>query len=452
MLNSVSRSRTRRTISLLFGALLAVAALGGSTASATPAPTPTPNVDVAAEWFQVTTDTVAAAAISAQASNSRIWALSWSAAYNSLTTKNSSHRWFSRGRTAHFSHKGRRVIAASGVFADAAVASAVHDTLAAQVPVRQPQLDAALATTLARLPDGWQKSAGVKRGQSAATKELADRADDGLDFASVNLRFTPGAPETGLWQFTPPFAAPVQVGLPDATPFYLGYASRFRPRPAPGPGTAIYRHDFNESKAIGGLDSTLRTQTQTDNAKWISQTSVSQYTQALKAIIAATPNKPLVWKTSLVAAFHTITADAQIAVFEAKYHYQRWRPYTEIRSGDTDGDPQTIADPNWAPLINSPQHPEYPSGHLTYAGAATQILTAFVGPNAPAPFTATSPNAPGVVYSFGAGAWKQLLKQNDDGRVWSGIHFRNSDKVGAELGENVANYDLWKVRGQYVGL
>jgi len=111
-----------------------------------------------------------------------------------------------------------------------------------------------------------------------------------------------------------------------------------------------------------------------------------------------------------------------------------------------------VGDAAWAPLLNAPQHPEYPSGHLTYAGAAKDVLTKFVGPNAPQSFTATSPNAPGVVYTYGPNAWTKLVEDNDNGRVWSGIHFRFSDKIGADLGKKVANYDLNKIEDDFLGL
>jgi hypothetical protein len=432
MIETIPRSRTLLTAILVFGAFF-TALIGASSARA----------DAVTDWYAQTNNAVTAslaAGVSAQASNSRIWADSWTAADDAVQSDGGKHhRWW---------HRDLR-----GDAAQAAVAQSVHDVLVALTPQIAPALDAQLATSLSAIPDGRRKSRGIHRGASAAADELAERAGDGLDFASVNLPFTAGPAVTGEWQFVPPLTrGPVQVGLPNAKTFLLGPADRFRPPPAPGPGTAIYRHDFDESKAYGAATGSSRTQAQTDLAWWISQTSLNQYTQVLQAVLNAEPGAPVAWKTKLIATFHQITTDAQIAVFEAKYHYKRWRPYTEIRNGDTDGDPLTIGDPTWTPLINSPQHPEYPSGHLTYAGAATQILTRFVGPNAPQPFTAISPNAPGVVYSYDTGAWAKLLQQNDDGRVWAGIHFRNSDKVGVELGKKVANYDLDKVDDQFIGL
>jgi hypothetical protein len=419
MITTIPKSRTLLTATLVLGAFI-TALLGATSARA----------DTLNDWYDQTNNAVTAslaAGVSAQASNSRIWAYAWTAADDAVD--------------GHRRHTSRDDL--TGNAGDAAVAQSVHDVLVALTPQITTALDTQLTTSLAAIPSGAAKTRGIHDGAEAASDLLADRAGDGLDFASVNLPFTPGPAVTGEWQFVPPLTrAPVQVGLPDAKPFFLGRANRFRPPPAPGPGTAIYRHDFNESKELGALNSATRTQQQTDLAKWISQTSLNQYTQVLKAVLLAKPNVALALKTKFIATFHQVTTDAQIAVFEAKYHYKRWRPYSEIRNGDADGDPQTVGDPNYETLLPAPQHPEYPSGHLTYAGAAQVVLTAFLGPNAPQQFTATSPAAPGVVLTYGQNAWAKLVEDNDNGRVWSGIHFRNSDKVGADLGRKVAAYDL----------
>jgi hypothetical protein len=415
MIDTIPKSRTLLTAALVFGALL-TALIGASSASA----------DAVDDWYTQTNNAVTAslaAGVSAQASNSRIWAYSWTAADNAVNRRR-------RGDL-------------TGDAAQAAVAQSVHDVLVALTPQIQPALDAQLTTSLAAIPSGGQKTRGINRGARAAARLLADRSGDGLDFASVNLPYTPGPAVIGEWQFVPPLTrGPVQVGLPNARPFILDRANRFRPGPAPGPGSAIYRHDFDESKSLGALNGSPRTAQQTDVAKWISQTSLNQYTQVLRAVLAAQPSRPVAWKTKFISTFHQVTTDAQIAVFEAKYHYKKWRPYSEIRNGDTDGDAQTVGDPTYETLLAAPQHPEYPSGHLTYAGAAQVVLTEFVGRNAPQPFTAISPAAPGVTLSYGNDAWAKLVEDNDNGRVWSGIHFRNSDKVGADLGRRVAAYDL----------
>lgn len=93
----------------------------------------------------------------------------------------------------------------------------------------------------------------------------------------------------------------------------------------------------------------------------------------------ASTNKPIAWQAFLVGAFHAITVDAQIAIYNAKFEYMFWRPVTAIQDGTVNPD-QT-----WTPLSVTPRYPEYPSGHGRYAGTSQQILTAFLGPNAPAP-------------------------------------------------------------------
>jgi hypothetical protein len=236
-----------------------------------------------------------------------------------------------------------------------------------------------------------------------------------------------------------------QAGLPAARPFLLGRADRFRPPAPPAIGSAAYRADFEEVKAVGGDPSAVRTPAQTDVARFWAQTSLGGYTGVLRAILQDSPRRSLLWKSDLVAAFHAITLDAQTAVYEAKYHYLRWRPITAIRKADTDGDPATIADPAWTPLITTPQHPEFPSGHTGYAGAAERVLRTLVGPRPPRPFSLTSPNAPGVTFSYGSDAWTKLTEENVDARVWSGIHWRSTDETGAQLGRRVADYDLRRI-------
>nr|WP_242418901.1 vanadium-dependent haloperoxidase [Frankia sp. CpI1-P] len=141
-----------------------------------------------------------------------------------------------------------------------------------------------------------------------------------------------------------------------------------------------------------------------------------------------------------MATFHEATIDAQIAVYDAKYVYVRWRPVTAIRAADTDGDPTTAPDPTWTPLTTTPAHPEYPSGHTTYAGAAQRVLEAFTGPGPRQPITVNSATAPGVSRTYTS--WRQATDDNINARVWEGIHFRGTDITGAELGRSVASYDL----------
>src|SRR6185295_3732103 len=88
----------------------------------------------------------------------------------------------------------------------------------------------------------------------------------------------------------------------------------------------------------------------------------------------------------LLALLNITLADAAIACFEAKYTYVFWRPVTAIPLAATDGNAATIDDPLWVPLLVTPNHPEYPSGHSTTSGAAAAMLANYFGDETPLTF------------------------------------------------------------------
>jgi hypothetical protein len=101
-------------------------------------------------------------------------------------------------------------------------------------------------------------------------------------------------------------------------------------------------------------------------------------------------------------------------------------------------------DPSWTPLFTTPRYPDWLSGHGGVAGAAQQVLQAFLGPLAPASISVTSPTDPGSTHTYKS--WAQITREVIDARVWEGIHFRFSDVVGARVGSEVARYDLRHLR------
>jgi hypothetical protein len=365
---------------------------------------------LALQWFDVSKDTVAAAAFPEPVTASRTWAVSWLAAARAVGDGS-----------------GER-------FQDAAFATALHDALAAQVPSRQSQLDVALASTLAGIPDGPQKSHGIAAGQDEAATALAERAGDGLDTASVDIPYTPPPPGPGIWQPTPPtFGPAVRAGQKDGRAFLLASNSQFRPGPPPALDSPKFLGALAEIRAVGQDTSSTRTPAQTDTALFIAQDSFALYSQALREVLADTQHS-LLWDARAVAAFQVAVVDTQIAIFEAKYVYTFWRPVTAIRTGSVD------PDPTWTPLLATPRHPEYPSGHAGYAGAAEAVLTALTGPWAPQPVAATSTTDPGSVHTYTR--WSQITQETIDGRVWEGVHYRFSDETAAKVGKQVAAWDL----------
>jgi hypothetical protein len=372
--------------------------------------TPQQQVDVALEWYDVTADTITAAGAPTQVTNNRTWAIGWLAASRALL----------------------RAPAGSTPYKEAALAGAVHETLVTLVPARKTELDQSLATTLARVPDGADETAGVAAGRQQAKEVLASRANDGLDPASVNAPFTPPSTNPGVWQPTPPSYSPAtQYGNRLAKPFLLRSADQFRPGPPPALGSPNYNWDLAEVRADGALNSTTRTQAQTDTATFWLGSSYVLYTAPLRVALAEAAQRPLAERAKLVALFHVASVDTQIATSDTKYAYQRWRPVTALRA---------TTDPDWTPLHSTPAHPDYPSGHNTYSGAAERVLTTLVGARTAKPYTIGSPTAPGVTRTYSN--WHQLTLENVDARVWSGIHTRTADTVGVTLGRQVADNAL----------
>ncbi len=422
---TITKSRRRGALlALLSSLILGISLLGVSGAAAHsrdhrpswhlghgwPAPTQPSDQALALQWFDLTNQTVAAAAFPEPITQSRTWAVSWIAA----------------DRAVQDGYGPR--------FQAAAFATALHDTLVAQVPGQQAQLDAALSSTLSGIPNGWDKSRGLAAGQHEASLILAQRAGDGLDTASVDIPYTPPPPAPGVWQPTPPtFGPAVRAGQKDGRSFLLASNSQFRPAPPPALDSAKFLNALAEIRAYGQDTSSVRTPAQTDTANFIYQDSYALYGQVLRAVLADTHHS-LAWDARAVAALHVVTVDTQIAIFEAKYTYTFWRPVTAIRTGSVD------PDPTWTPLWATPRHPEYPSGHAGYAGAAEGVLTALTGPWAPAAIPVTSTTDPGSVHTYTR--WSQITQETIDGRVWEGVHYRFSDETAAKVGKQVAAWDL----------
>ncbi|WP_371615161.1 vanadium-dependent haloperoxidase [Streptomyces sp. NBC_00454] len=368
---------------------------------------------VVREWYDTTEQTVAAAGAPTQVTNSRTWAISWLAA----------------ARAAGEAPGGRDRAA----FQDAAVASAVHDSLVVLAPTRKAELDSALAATLGRIPDGRAEDRGVAAGARQAELALASRQGDGLDPASVNAPYAvqPAAP--GVWQPTPDGYAPAaQYGNRVARLFLLDSPDQYRIGPPPALDSRRYRADLAEVRAYGAAGSTVRSARQTETATFWYGSSLTLYTEPLRVAVTRSHGS-VAERAGLIGLFHAALVDTQIATSDSKYAYTRWRPVTAIRTGAIDPDPA------WTPLHQTPAHPDYPSGHNTYAGAAEVILDALAGPRT-APFSVTSPTAPGVRRTYTS--WEQLTRDNVEARILSGIHTRSADEAGVTLGKAVGRHAL----------
>ncbi len=362
---------------------------------------------VLSTWYEQTNEAVAAQGPPPDPVAARTWALAWWAADRAIV--------------------GRK----DGPYVDAAVASAVHDVLLALVPKRKRALDDAL--------DGGADKVGSASGRKQAAEVLRERSNDGLDSDSVERPFAVPAPAPGVWRPTPPqFQEARQAGVPDATPFLLRSVDQFRPGPPPRPGAPAYRRDLAEVRTLGRDEGSARTPGQTAVATFWAGSELDVQVRLVREAMQAA-RLSTAEGVRLLSALHRITADAEIAVFDAKYTYLSWRPITALQVDD-DGDPRTPRIRDWNPLIRTPGHPEYPSAHTVYAAAAAAVLAHFLGPAPARPLVIANATSKETRRSYTT--WQQAVDENEDARVWAGIHLRNSDEVGTQLGRRVAAFDL----------
>src|SRR4029077_4609928 len=154
------------------------------------------------------------------------------------------------------------------------------------------------------------------------------------------------------------------------TPFALTSPSQFRPAGPPPLTSARYAADFNEVKAIGNAP----TPAQAATANFWANAPVTGVWDDVADQLAQAHDLGLAADARLLARLNIALADTAIAIWDAKNHFDTWRPITAIAHADTDGKPATTAQPGWTPLITTPVFQEYPSGHSGVSAAAATML------------------------------------------------------------------------------
>ena len=219
-------------------------------------------------------------------------------------------------------------------------------------------------------------------------------------------------------------------------PFAIKSGNQFRPGAPVALNSAQWAKDYNEVKRMGAKAGSARSPEQTDIAKFWEQTGAGSYNQLVQQVAAA-KNLSLLDNARLYAQVYLATADAGIAIFDAKYHYNFWRPLTAIRNGDQDGNDATERDAGWEPFIPTPMHPEYPCAHCIFQSAAATVLNTYFGDALPTA-TMTSPTAPGVKRSFSK--LSDYTAEIVNARIYDGVHYRFSGEVGVEMGRKIGEY------------
>ncbi|HSE88075.1 MAG TPA: vanadium-dependent haloperoxidase [Candidatus Binatia bacterium] len=322
-----------------------------------------------------------------------------------------------------------RVSADPNASKEAAAASAAHTVLVRVYPEQAAELDKALQSSLSAVTDGAPKTQGIQIGQQAGAMILAERTNDGSD-APNNYR-----PFTVVGKYVPT-VLPIGWTVMSVKPFSLKSGNQLRP-PAPySLKSAQWAKDFNEVKRMGAKTGSGRNVEQTDIARFWELTGPATYNPVVRQLSVA-KGLDILDNARLFALFSMATADASIAIFDAKYAYNFWRPVTAIRNADMDNNNATERDPNWEPMITTPMHPEYPCAHCISQGSAASVLEAFFGDAVPT-FTMTSTTAPGVTRKFSR--LSDYVTEVVNARVYDGVHYRTSGEVGAAMGRKNGQY------------
>ena len=196
----------------------------------------------------------------------------------------------------------------------------------------------------------------------------------------------------------------------------------------------VWSRDYNEIKAVGAKNSTTRTAAQTETARFWEANGPVIYYPVVRSV-ANMPGRDVTQNARLLALTAEAIDDALIAVFDAKYQYNFWRPITAIRNGDIDGNDATERDAGWLPLVDAPMHPEYPCAHCIVSGAVAGVLLAEIGAGPTPTLSTTSPTAPGVVHRWTS--INEFVLEVANGRIYEGVHYRNSAEVGTAMGKKI---------------
>jgi hypothetical protein len=317
---------------------------------------------------------------------------------------------------------------------DAAAATAAYRVLVTYFPLQKQMLDSAYAESLAAVPDGAKQDNGVSVGEQAAAALIAARTDDG--------RNAPGTyeptPAPGVWRPTPPALLPALAPwLATTRPLLLNGPAQFRPGPPPALNSARYARDFDEARRYGAKNGSVRTAEQTEAALFWTENVPQQLNRTLRNLVVRL-GLDLTDAARALVMGGTTMAEALIACWDAKYAYGAWRPITAIPAAGTDGNDRTTADPTWEPLLPTPNHPEYPSAHNCVTAALAATAVQLIGHEAIDLDVSSAVTGTSRQYRYVGDLEHDIV----NARVWAGFHWRTSDKVGYQLGTDVATWAL----------
>jgi PAP2 superfamily len=330
---------------------------------------------------------------------------------------------------------------------EAAASAAAHKVLTRLFPASAQSFAELHEATLAEIRDSPYKRRGLEWGESVADQILRWRAQDNSNDVvqppDSNRCGRDGEQRCpGTWQPTPPGYLPYLVpqwGL--VTPFAIPSGDFFRPSGPPSLQSLEYAWEYNEVKLLGENDESIRTREQTEIALFWADgagtVTPPGHWNVIAQDVATARRNSMQQNARLFALLNVAMADAAIGAWDAKYHHNFWRPVTEIREGDTDGNLITAEDSDWESLIITPSFPDYVSGHSTFSGAAANVLSLFYG-TPRIRFTTGSDALPGVVREFRS--FFEAAGEAALSRLYGGIHFRSANEDGMKIGLAISEW------------
>jgi len=314
----------------------------------------------------------------------------------------------------------------------AAASAAAYGVLVRLFPAQESSLRAALAESLAQVPNGSKKDEGVAVGDQVAAMIVALRSNDGSD---VRMTYTPPI-GLGHWQPDPRTGASPFLSWRFVTPWTMQRVNQFRPGPPPDIREPLFAQDLAEVKALGGVISSIRTEEQANIARFVTDNPVFQYNRLARLVAAAVPMS-LETNARAFSLFAMVLADEFISGFDAKYEYHFWRPWTAVQNAAAIGHAE-LQDSTWFSLIPTPAHPEYTANHAIQSAAIVTVLKHFYGEDVP-PVTLTCEAASCPAgFTVTSGHLDDFKTLFGVARIYGGIHYRFSINLGWEQGVQIA--------------
>jgi hypothetical protein len=317
---------------------------------------------------------------------------------------------------------------------DAAAITAAHDVLLAPFPAQKTMLEENYELAMSGIAEGRRKEAGRRIGKAAA------KAAFGAGGIDRGIEQVPYRPRTARGEWVPtqlPVFEPFSVAF---RPWALPTLAAVRPAPPPALDSAVWARDYEEVRKVGGRGSKDRSAAETLMARY----RITPDLMPALRLTADAQGRSLVQNARLFAMLEMAADDAGRATAAAKLHYNFWRPVTAIRNGADDGHAATQPDSGWVPLINTPNHPEYPCGHCTYAGAQAEVMAAETGARPAGGVRISSRSIPNAAVQA-LPSWDEWVKQVNWSRTLGGVHYRFSNEAGEKVGRDTAKIALAKL-------